>query len=411
MHSVDDRRRAAIQDAAIALCVGAVWFGGVAIARSYGWSPIVPESYVVCGAFIVFAVGLRRAAPMVGLVAVGIAYPLFYGVPIQTELHLIPILVGGYGATSTGRVRTIPALIVSGIGVVGLFSLWQLIADPLWTANLLGGRFDLAHTASEVDLSYFLAAASLAAAMVLLGAFSRRHQRTVEELRLRNAELERLRRFEAEQALAAERTRIAREIHDVVAHHISAVVVRAQAASRVAQRDPSEAVKAVGWIADTGRDALTAMRQTVRVLRGADARTSAELAPTPTLADVARMGDRLAEVGLVVHMDLPPSSRPLATAAELAAARIVQEALTNTLTHARATTAHVQWTVHNGQLVVAVDDNGTAGAPPPDGLPRSASGGGHGLIGMHERAAACGGSLYVSVGPLGGWRVQAWLPM
>lgn len=395
----------------MALCVGAVWFGGVAIARSYGWSPIVPETYLVCGAFTVFAVGVRRIAPTIGLAAVGIVYPLLYGVPIQTELHLIPILVAGYGATSTGRVRPVPTLIVSGIGVIGLFSLWQLLADPLWTATLLGGRFDLATTASEVDLSYILAAESLTAAMVLLGAMSRRNQRTVEELRERNAELERLRHVEAQQALAAERTRIARDIHDIVAHHVSAVVVRAQAASRVAHRDPSEAVKAVRWIADTGKDALTAMRQTVRVLRGTDTWSGAELAPAPTLADVARMGERLADVGLVVHMDLPHGSRPLATAAELAATRIVQEALTNTLTHANATTAQVQWTERDGLIVVLVDDNGTAGAPPLNDLPRSASGGGHGLIGMRERAAACGGSLDVTIGPLGGWRVQAWLPM
>jgi signal transduction histidine kinase len=158
------------------------------------------------------------------------------------------------------------------------------------------------------------------------------------------------------------------------------------------------------------------MRETVRVLNtatlGAADSDAAERAPVPELADVARMGERLKAVGIDVTMNLPTRTRQLSSATDLTAVRIIQEALTNVMVHARATAAHVAWQSGPQGELLTIDDNG-GGGPPANVLEtarRSESGRGNGLIGMRERAHASGGTLAVTAGPLGGWRVQAWLP-
>jgi signal transduction histidine kinase len=305
-----------------------------------------------------------------------------------------------------------------------LFAL--MICLPAVVAIVLSNRPDITHYGpryqnlptdvatlySYIDVSLFVFAEALICGMVLLGANALRRRKTMLVLEQRNAALVRLRTIEAERAAAAERTRIARDLHDVVSHHMSAVVIRAQAADRVADRNPEALREAVRWIIASGKEALTAMRETVRVLNTASSSSGAETAPVPDLSDVARMGDRLKAVGVEVTMNLP-TRRQLTSATDLTAVRIIQEALTNVMVHAKATAAQVSWQTGPQGELLTIDDNGSGGPPPVNALEtarRNESGRGNGLIGMRERANAVGGTLAVAAGPLGGWRVQAWLP-
>ncbi len=179
---------------------------------------------------------------------------------------------------------------------------------------------------------------------VAAGYFFRRLALTSESLRERNAELQALQAELAERAVLAERTRIARELHDVVAHHMSAIVVRAQAADRVAANRPEAPAEAVRWIADEGKQALTAMRSVVQVLRRgteADGGTAA-LAPTPDgdrAADELRAAARrLRDAGRAVDLTLPDPWPTTSAESGLAVVRIAQEALTNVLLHSSPTT-------------------------------------------------------------------------
>jgi signal transduction histidine kinase len=227
-------------------------------------------------------------------------------------------------------------------------------------------------------------------------------------------EQRRLRGVESQKVVAEERTRIARELHDVVAHHVSAIVIRAQAAERLAPGRPEVAVEALRWIEDAGKEALTGMRHAVQVLREADGDRAVELAshgdravelaPQPTLADLRGIVERLAPVGLDVEIALPDPLPAVDPQAELAAVRIAQEGVTNALRHAEARRAVIRVAEEADNLVVAVDDDGRSGKTP------ALSASGHGLRGMAERAAACGGRLDIARSDLGGWSVRATLP-
>jgi signal transduction histidine kinase len=174
------------------------------------------------------------------------------------------------------------------------------------------------------------------------------------------------------------------------------------------------AADALGWIADAGKEALTGMRNAVQVLREADgdrplelaphADRAVELAPQPTLGDLRGIVERLAPVGLDVEIALPDPLPALDPQVELAAVRIAQEGVTNTLRHADARRAVVRVAEQAGHLIVAVDDDGRSSTTP---APNAS---GHGLRGMAERAAACGGHLDITRSHLGGWSVQATLP-
>jgi signal transduction histidine kinase len=212
-------------------------------------------------------------------------------------------------------------------------------------------------------------------------------------------------------ALAAgrERTRIARELHDVVAHHVSLIAVQAEAAASLLPGRPDQARSAVDIIADTARQALTELRRLLGVLRGPSERPAT--APSASLGELGEVLDQVRGAGLPVDFTVVGTPEPLAPGVDLTAYRIVQEALTNTIRHSRAARAAVTLCYEPGHVTVSVTESGLrphgrAGARGPaadaDGREPGPllAGSGLGLAGIAERVASCGGSL--TVGPIPG---------
>ncbi|TFV72983.1 sensor histidine kinase [Blastococcus sp. CT_GayMR19] len=233
-----------------------------------------------------------------------------------------------------------------------------------------------------------------------LGAFVRQRALRLSAVEDRAAALEGELEREAELAAAQERTRIARELHDVVAHGLSLMVVQAEAAEALLASSPDAAVQPLRRVQDTGREALGEMRRLLGVLRAAG--DQASTSPQPSLGRIPELVREAAEVGLTVDVVVTGEPAALPLGLELAAFRIVQEALTNTRRHARATRACVRLDHTPVSLRIEITDDGRG----PAG--RST---GHGLVGMRERAALYGGTLEAGTDPDGGFRVTAVLPV
>jgi len=419
----------------IALAVGTIWASTMAYLSAQGWSPGVGlYQYASLGVVVTGVLLTRDRFPRLTLLAVAALYPDFLSSYLATYWHVLPYLLAGYTAAAR---RVLPTPWVLLTLLAGL--LRQVLASPWddpqsWEIyNLV--RYPDYYTMWSFNLSYKAIYASVIIATVLLGRASYQQRRANQELRQRQEEVERLRQVETDQLVAGERTRIARELHDVVAHHISAMVLRAQAADRVADAQPEQLRDAVRWIALDGQHTLAAMRQVVKVLRSAD--SAGALTPQTTLAEIPQIAARMEAVGLLVELRLPPVRPILPAAVELAVVRIIQESLTNALVHARAGNALVQLQGAGDDLLIEVhDDGGPAGEPSsgtsrwarraatqPGGVPAiggtgpmpvrrsSTFGSGHGLIGMRERATSCGGTLEIGRSHLGGWLVRARLSM
>ncbi len=199
-----------------------------------------------------------------------------------------------------------------------------------------------------------------------------------------------------DRAAAAERARIAREMHDIVAHNLSVMIALADGAGYIAEQDPKRALGAMGQVSDTGRHALDEMRRLLGVLREDEATA---LAPQPGLAELEPLLERLREAGLRATLETSGDPVALGAGAELTVYRLVQEALTNTLKHAGAD-AHATVRLHydaTGVEVEVTDDGEGRSRVPAGGL---------GLNGMRERAAVYGGELEAGPAPDGGWRVR-----
>ena len=223
-------------------------------------------------------------------------------------------------------------------------------------------------------------------------------------LQERAERLEREREIEAHQAVTAERARIARELHDVVAHSMSVMVVQAGAARRVLNRDPEQAKEALQSIEETGRQALDEMRRLLGVLRQDDEPRAARF-PQPTVHELDLLLEHVREAGLEVSLTIEGQERPLPSGVDLSVFRIVQEALTNTLKHAGPAEAQVilRWGDH--EVEAEISDTGRGPATNDDGTA------GHGLVGMRERVALYGGDLRIGHRPGGGFRVRATFPL
>lgn len=233
----------------------------------------------------------------------------------------------------------------------------------------------------------------------------------VAALRERAERAERDRQEGARRAVEEERSRIAREMHDVVAHSMSVMVVQASGARRVLGREPERAERALELIEQTGREGLAEMRRLLGVLReGEDGGAVVERAPQPSLDRIDDLVEECRAAGLPVALERRGDARPLPVGVDLAAFRIVQEALTNVRRHAGPASAGVTITYGDADVEVEVADDGRGlGA---DRSPAAGSDGtGHGLVGMRERAALYGGSVSAGPRPGGGFAVRARLPL
>ncbi|MEO3821844.1 histidine kinase [Plantactinospora sp. B24E8] len=246
----------------------------------------------------------------------------------------------------------------------------------------------------------------------LLGTLARTNRARIVAVAQRAAELERGREADAARAAAEERNRIAGDMHDVLAHAVSVMVVQAEAGPVLLRTEPRRAERAFDVIAEAGRSAMEELSRTLGALRSAS--DVGVRVPPPTVAGIAALVDQVRGTGLPVGLTVHGTARPLPVGAETAGYRIVQEALTNTLKHAAASSAEVRLDWTDDELVLTVTDDGAGRAAAVDGGlgPNGGPGrwGGHGLAGIRQRAAACGGTAEMGPGQ-SGFRVRARLPL
>lgn len=245
----------------------------------------------------------------------------------------------------------------------------------------------------------------------VLGDSIRTRRAYFAQLEERATRLEKEREAQAKVAVAAERARIARELHDVVAHNVSVMVVQADGAAYVLDAAPDQAKQALETISTTGRQALAEMRRLLGVLRTGDARESGEYVPQPDVRQIEDLVEQVRGAGLTVDFKIEGTPRPLPSGVELTAYRIVQEALTNTRKHGGPEVgASVRLVYFDDGLGLLVEDDGRGAAHEmyEDG---GADGRGHGLIGMRERVGMVGGTLDAGPRPGGGFRISALLPL
>ncbi|MGK5440801.1 sensor histidine kinase [Micromonospora sp. URMC 105] len=332
-------------------------------------------------------VALRRVAPWtaVGLAVATLALPVLMKLAPGTQSLAFMVLTYTMAAHRPARQAALAAVL-----------LWV----PVAAANLIAPPEGVLAVSPGYLLLNNLLIALLSYAV---GRAVQARRTSVRALRERARVAEENQRSLAEQAVADERRRIARELHDVVAHHVSVMGVLATGARRVLRRDPDAADEAIATIEDTSRVTLREMRRLLDVLR-TDAEPAADLTPQPGLAGIEALVEQVREAGLPVTLHVEGTPGPVEEGVSLTVYRIVQEALTNALKHAGEATAQVRLTVAAGYLTVEVTDTGRGPGPGPDRI-------GHGLVGMRERVGLYGGTLRTGPRPGGGFRVSARIPM
>ncbi len=332
----------------------------------------------------------RRIAPRTVLACVlvaDIAFTVAHGSALGVGASVV---VAAY--TVGTRLRRREALPALAFALAGLAVEFVISGD-------LGGPADLAGALIVVAAAWWLGDTLRA---------RREHAAALEErtrqLESRTRELEEAREELARRAVVDERLRIARELHDIVAHSMGVVVVQAMVADAVLTEDPAQARLAVAAIRDTGRSTLDELRGLLGALRSSDDGT----APLPGLADLDALIDQMVRAGLRVAVEVRGERGALPRTVDLAAYRVVQESLTNALRHAAGATVRVEVEYRPDSVDVRVTDGGGVGPGPP---PAVAPGTGNGLAGMAERVALFGGAFSAGPQPGGGFAVTAHLPV
>src|SRR5690348_6875669 len=372
--------------------------------------------------------GVLAAALVFAGVGSAFAKGMFLGIPLSLGLA-VPVVfrrknpvVTYYTAVAAGGLQVALDVRPSATDVAILILLYTLAAytprrTSVWglAVCLAGSAVGILRWVSLINhslLVWLTVGAMLFAGPALLAwvlGDSMRYRRAYyASLEDRAARLEAERDAQAQIAAAAERARIARELHDVIAHNVSVMVVQADGASYAMDNDPARAREALAAISATGRQALAEMRRLLGVLRREGDGASTELAPQPGMGELGELLDQARGAGLPVLFTVEGDPQPLPGGIALAAYRIVQESLTNTRKHAGpVTSASVTLRYSGGALVLAIADDGRGGRGGA-AMPGAA---GHGLTGMRERVAACGGSVAAGPRPEGGFEVVATLPL
>ena len=328
------------------------------------------------------AVAWRRRAPLVAVSVASVGAAAQALLTDAAPAPLTPIVGVGvvvYSVAAHGERR--PAL--AG-GAIALMAAW-----------IATGR---EHASTVADYIYITA---LVGAVWLAGLALRGWRLRAAALQDRTVVLEREREERARAAVAEERERIARELHDVIAHCVSLIIVQAGAERRVLPAANTTTRETLRSIEQTGRQALVEMRRLVEMLDRRDATLG--LAPQPSVEQLGQLVAQVRDAGLPVELRVEGEPRPLAPGVDLSAYRIVQEGLTNALKHAGPARAVVTVRYGRGDIDIDVADDGGGTA--------SSDGGGHGLVGMRERAALFGGTLQAGPRAEGGYALHATLPL
>jgi signal transduction histidine kinase len=340
-----------------------------------------PETAAALGLITIMAVGLalRRRLPLTGMLLVFAFQPVLEGFGRDVTEHVagpfLWLLIAGYslGAHAEGRRLWVGA----GLAIVALIVSTSI--EPY-----------------DDDLtSYVSSVALIGIGPVLFGQALRNRTRLNHALHAKAERAERERAAAADAAALEERTRIAGELHDVVAHALSAMTVQASAARRMAERDPEMAEGAFATVEATGREALTELRRLLGVLRREDEELG--LAPQPSLAHIASLVGRARAGGLPVDLRVGGDPVPLPAGIDLTAYRLIQEALRRAQEAGGAGHARVGVDYGPGEIRIEVVDDGAAA--------------GRRLLGLRERVSVYGGELRAAPPAGGGWRVAARLPV
>ncbi|MDQ0936658.1 sensor histidine kinase [Streptomyces turgidiscabies] len=325
----------------------------------------------------------RRRAPltMFGVVAAAAFVQWLMDVQLPADIALLVALYTA--AANSGRRGTL----VAGAIVEG----GALLACLRWATE---GAF----------LTPFVAVTAMVVAAAVLGVNVRTTRAYLAALEERAAHLEQQQDQQARLAGAEERTRITREMHDIVTHNLSVMVALTDAAVYAQHRCPAKATTAMLQISETGRQALTDMRRSLGILRTDE--PDAERHPLPGVAQLAALADQMCAAGLPTRVDVQGGHTHIPATAQLTVYRLVQEALTNTLKHT-PTGTHAKVRIRCSTKTVTVDVTDSGPRPPLPGAAPS----GHGIPGMRERAATYGGTLQAGPLPGGGWGVHARLDL
>ncbi|HEX6470175.1 MAG TPA: sensor histidine kinase [Streptosporangiaceae bacterium] len=382
-------------------------------AVSWAYAPVTGAALTVA-ALAELAVRHIQVVSLSGAFAVAVTVPLVWR--REFPRPVATVVLGTLAAALMSGERPLAAT-----AFAGLYALYLLAGQlPRQDAGAL------AVTSAAAVLVIHLASSgldgipwpvSVLAVIAAIGIGTARHvvqtaERTNARERERTTEtLSRLDSAQREQAVLRERARIARELHDVVAHAVSMIAVQAETAPYTMRDLSPEARHGYAEIARTARGALVEMRRLLNVLR-ADAKADAEVAPQPRLNRLTELIEQHRGAGGRVELSVHGSAHPLSATIELSAYRIVQEALTNARRHAPGAAVRVELTYLPDRLSVRVrDDGGRARAAGHPGTPQDAANAGHGLLGMRERATMLGGRFSAGPATEGGYLVEAELPL
>jgi len=361
-------------------------------ALSLAWYPANIGTYIFVAVLTAVVWPVSRVLPLATLVVVAVivVVPLFWGYS-DLEIRIIPLAVAGFRAAASGT----RAYLVLPVTVVAALVALLPEFPRMLTVGEINNRVIVEWIS---DPSRRVLIALMLMVVLALGFAINRMRVVASDLALRNEQLLVLQASERERVSTEVRTAIARDIHDVVAHHVAAMVVRAQAADSVADREPERLREVVQAIAAEGNDALTAMRRAVQMMRaeGRDEPAAFDASVDVLVGRLRNGNRRVSVVGALSDAD--DAVRPTMLS-------ILQEALTNVLLHSDSPQVDVRFAASPGFARMTVEDDG----PGRDGS--GLSNGGHGIRGMRERADAAGGSVVAGPRIGGGWSVRVVLPV
>ncbi|MBV6697142.1 sensor histidine kinase [Kitasatospora aureofaciens] len=395
------RRHPMVVDAAWAAIV--LVFGLLPSESLTGWKF---DAQIAIAVLLPALMVFRRRFPDVTVAAAALVGLGQVAVNIDPAASSIAYLVFAYTGAAFGRTWTSRLALAAGLAA-GPLTFWLIHPTKTWV-DTAGDVHSRGYNEGEAALIMLLMSTPFILCWAW-GRLTRVRRAYLTELEDRAARLERERDAQAKVAVAAERARIARELHDVVAHNVSVMIVQADGAAYVLDNSPQQAKEALGTIASTGRQALVEMRRLLGVLRTAD--TAEEYVPQPGVEELPELLEQVRTAGLRVDYATSGHPRELPRGVELTVYRIVQEALTNVRKHG-GPDVHARVAVDFGEreLAVLVEDDGR-GSTDEQLTAGGADGLGHGLIGMRERVGMVSGSLDVGPRPGGGFRIRAVLPL